>query len=80
MRANFIRVGYCGSVQSGGKEFVKVLFNSSVLSAHCLCCVVLYMTSSGRRIKVVSTLMFEWPKKIIAVCDRGKVRVFGFGI
>ena len=25
-------------------------------------------------------LLFEWPKKIIAVCDRGKVGVFGFGI
>ena len=30
--------------------------------------------------EVVSILMFEWPKNIIAVCDRGKVRVFGFGI
>ena len=30
--------------------------------------------------EVVSILMFESPKKIIAVCDRGKVRVFGFGI
>ena len=49
-------------------------------SAHCLCHVVLYMTLSGRRMEVVSILMFEWPKKIIAVCDRGKVRVFGFGI
>ena len=25
-------------------------------------------------------LLFEWPKKIIAVCDIGKERVFGFGI
>ena len=41
---------------------------------------MLYMTSSGRKIEVVSILMFEWPKKIIAVCDRGKVRVFDFGI
>jgi len=24
--------------------------------------------------------VFEWPKKIIALCDREKVRVFGFGI
>ena len=39
---------------------------------------MLYMTSSGRRIEVVSILMFEWPKKIIAVCDRGKVRVLVF--
>ena len=28
----------------------------------------------------ISILMFEWPKMIIAVCDRGKVRVFDFGI
>ena len=25
-------------------------------------------------------LLFEWPKKIIAICGRGKVRMFGFGI
>ena len=30
--------------------------------------------------EVVRILMFEWPKNIIAVCDRGKVRVFDFGI
>ena len=27
---NFIGVGYCGSMQRGGQDFVKVLFNSSV--------------------------------------------------
>ena len=51
-----------------------------MLIAHRLRRVVLYMTSRGRRTEVVSILMFERPKKIIAVCDRGKVRVFGFGI
>ena len=30
VRANFIKAGYCGSVQTGGKEFAKVLFDSSV--------------------------------------------------
>ena len=53
------------------------IFNSGEI--HCviqerpnrhIACVVLCMTSSGRRIEVVSILVFEWPKKIIAVCDR----------
>ena len=30
--------------------------------------------------EIVSILMFEWPKRIIAVCDREKVRVLGFGV
>jgi len=30
VRANFIGTGCCGSAQSGGKEFAKVLFHSSV--------------------------------------------------
>ena len=61
-------------------EKPKAKFSSGLNSTSLTSCCAVYMTSSGRRMEVVSILMFEWPKKIIAVSDRGKVRVFGFGI
>jgi len=36
VRANFIGVGYCGSVQRGGKNFVKVLFNNLYFTFLCV--------------------------------------------
>ena len=30
MRANFVRAGFCGSAQRGGKEIAEILFDSSV--------------------------------------------------